>query len=382
MEQRRFTMRFAGQVIELEGREPAEPIWLDLTPEQVIEVKAQVDFAHRNLRYLTQAWDKKFICDLKAKLDEDPSRISLRQREEISRIAKLAEPKAGDPRKIAVVQTATITLIEEVRRIERKQAELQKLLSLAQDRLVQAFVDTRRHIDEVTGGLEVDDFAETLLMAQWALPTIKLKHLFYLFGVDSGTLSTIPQHYLKQIHSGVYCRICHCEIMLGPRRGDGRGEFRAEICSTCHIKQNGGPLVQEDGTVHVYRKGEVVETHESTKALEESAFRKRRRLNDKRVDFDITGKARQQELDSMSYANYLKSPEWLEIRRRVLSDGGHKCRVCCTRKRKLDVHHNNYPIRGTETSNDLVVLCAPCHKLYHDNMPIPSGRKGPTAIIY
>lgn len=73
---------------------------------------------------------------------------------------------------------------------------------------------------------------------------------------------------------------------------------------------------------------------------------------------------RQQELRTMPYAEYLLTPEWQETRRAALKRAGFACQVCNTGER-LHVHHRTYERRGAELARDLIVLCGPCHALYH-----------------
>ena len=70
---------------------------------------------------------------------------------------------------------------------------------------------------------------------------------------------------------------------------------------------------------------------------------------------------------ALDYYEYLKSPEWQEIRELALKRAGHKCQICGS-NRNLDVHHNTYDSLGNEREylEDLVVLCAEHHQLYHD----------------
>lgn len=69
-----------------------------------------------------------------------------------------------------------------------------------------------------------------------------------------------------------------------------------------------------------------------------------------------------------TYADYLKSAHWQETRYKAIQRAGQKCQVCASTDR-LDVHHNNYSRLGGELPTDLVVLCRPCHELFHEVMP-------------
>lgn len=75
---------------------------------------------------------------------------------------------------------------------------------------------------------------------------------------------------------------------------------------------------------------------------------------------------RSRELQAMTYQEYLKSPEWDEIRKEQLRRAGYRCQVCDARNVPLHVHHRTYDRRGHERYGDLLVLCENCHRLYHE----------------
>ncbi|MDR7334307.1 hypothetical protein [Roseateles asaccharophilus] len=66
-------------------------------------------------------------------------------------------------------------------------------------------------------------------------------------------------------------------------------------------------------------------------------------------------------LFSESYPAYLQSPEWGEIRRRVLKRDGSLCRLCLAKAQC--VHHISYdePVIIGERDEDLISLCDACH---------------------
>lgn len=68
-----------------------------------------------------------------------------------------------------------------------------------------------------------------------------------------------------------------------------------------------------------------------------------------------------------NYLEYLTSKQWKEVRELALKRAGYKCQICGS-TRNLDVHHSTYDHLGNETDHleDLVVLCAEHHQLYHD----------------
>ena len=101
----------------------------------------------------------------------------------------------------------------------------------------------------------------------------------------------------------------------------------------------------------------------------------RRGVRDARTDGEERGRmsypiayateARRRELRAMSYSDYLRSPEWRQVRWTALHEGGHRCRLC-PEVHGLEVHHpHGYECRGAETSADVVVLCDACHNREH-----------------
>lgn len=66
------------------------------------------------------------------------------------------------------------------------------------------------------------------------------------------------------------------------------------------------------------------------------------------------------------YAAYLESNAWKRMRAVMLEKAGGRCQVC-NRDRRLNVHHRTYERIGNEIPDDLIVLCEPCHKLFHEN---------------
>ena len=75
--------------------------------------------------------------------------------------------------------------------------------------------------------------------------------------------------------------------------------------------------------------------------------------------------ARMEELCTMPYAEYLKTPEWQGRRKQHLRSAGYRCQVCNAYGVVLNVHHRTYERRGCEYYKDLIALCAECHELFH-----------------
>lgn len=75
---------------------------------------------------------------------------------------------------------------------------------------------------------------------------------------------------------------------------------------------------------------------------------------------------------SMSYPEYLKTEHWQQLREKALDYAGHRCQLCNTALGSLHVHHRTYDRRGCEEPADLIVLCADCHQMFHNNMRLAS----------
>lgn len=80
----------------------------------------------------------------------------------------------------------------------------------------------------------------------------------------------------------------------------------------------------------------------------------------------VTTPDRVKQLRKMSYADYLKTPEWQAKRGVRLKAAKFRCQIC-NAKGLLNVHHRSYTNLGNEQPADLIVLCAECHKLFHEN---------------
>jgi RNase P subunit RPR2 len=64
------------------------------------------------------------------------------------------------------------------------------------------------------------------------------------------------------------------------------------------------------------------------------------------------------------YQDYIQSPEWEKVRKRILKRARGKCEKC--RKRPpLQVHHLTYARLGNERDEDLLAVCGPCHQSFH-----------------
>lgn len=81
---------------------------------------------------------------------------------------------------------------------------------------------------------------------------------------------------------------------------------------------------------------------------------------------------RERELRTMPYRDYLQTPEWADRRSGALRRARYRCQTCAEGG-KLHVHHRTYVRRGAEYSSDLIVLCADCHRLFHERRSLADG---------
>lgn len=95
--------------------------------------------------------------------------------------------------------------------------------------------------------------------------------------------------------------------------------------------------------------------------LEEKAPRKKRTPRAK-----ITPE-RLEELRRLPYSDYLKSPEWHRRRAVLYKFADSRCQLCYTDKQPLHAHHRTYERLAQERISDLILLCAECHKLFHEH---------------
>ena len=67
---------------------------------------------------------------------------------------------------------------------------------------------------------------------------------------------------------------------------------------------------------------------------------------------------------TMPYPDYLKTEHWQKTAAAAKERAGQKCQVC-NKYGQLHTHHRTYERRGAELPEDLIVLCAGCHSLFH-----------------
>jgi len=90
------------------------------------------------------------------------------------------------------------------------------------------------------------------------------------------------------------------------------------------------------------------------------------RKRSEQLDQEIEAKNKEKETRRDCYDRFLASNAWGDMRILVLKRDGYLCQGCLV-NRATQVHHINYnePI-GNEFMFDLVSLCGPCHKRYHN----------------
>ena len=81
---------------------------------------------------------------------------------------------------------------------------------------------------------------------------------------------------------------------------------------------------------------------------------------------------------SRVYREYLASPQWGMRRSQALAAAGWRCEGsdCGRSASDLEVHHLDYRRLGRERSEDLLVLCPPCHRQRDDERWRVRGRRG------
>lgn len=72
------------------------------------------------------------------------------------------------------------------------------------------------------------------------------------------------------------------------------------------------------------------------------------------------------------YWAYLKTDAWKEKKTEIIEQKGLRCENCGREfpRWKLELHHRHYNMEfGTETKEDLILLCEECHESMHEQLP-------------
>ena len=87
------------------------------------------------------------------------------------------------------------------------------------------------------------------------------------------------------------------------------------------------------------------------------------------------------EEETSTYAQYLRSDKWREIRKKILERDGYKCKFCGSTE-NLRVHHKSYESIYEEefALNDLITLCDKCHSELHEFLKGEIGEQTKKAI--
>ena len=68
----------------------------------------------------------------------------------------------------------------------------------------------------------------------------------------------------------------------------------------------------------------------------------------------------------MNYDDYMNSARWRERREAYFEVRSRRCRANgCYSREAIELHHRTYARLGHERDDDLVALCAKCHKKVH-----------------
>jgi len=226
--------------------------------------------------------------------------------------------------------------IEHIIDIKRKIITLEKIAKIAKEQLQHAVI---------TLGIQADGsdyLPDVIRELYWEYLDINVTWISESFGISLTELRKIAGKFSDKYK----CRLCGKPLIAKSRealrtimiaysrRNKERGIDYTRACLTC-------PECQEQ---------------EEKEYEKEGARDEERREN------------RKDELKVMPYVQYLRSPEWKQIRNSQLANAGHRCQVCNRNGISLHVHHRTYERRGRENFKDLIVLCAECHALYHGKL--------------
>jgi hypothetical protein len=78
-------------------------------------------------------------------------------------------------------------------------------------------------------------------------------------------------------------------------------------------------------------------------------------------------KARLEELRSMSYAEYIQTPEWQETRKNATRRVGNRCQGCDASGVVLNTYHVTLENLGCELESDILTLCEGCYDRFYQS---------------
>lgn len=74
------------------------------------------------------------------------------------------------------------------------------------------------------------------------------------------------------------------------------------------------------------------------------------------------------------HRQYLMSPQWKELREKILTRDNHEC-IMCGSSFNLHVHHLTYEHFTHEQMDDLITLCSYCHSKIHNKIPLEGSNE-------
>jgi 5-methylcytosine-specific restriction endonuclease McrA len=61
------------------------------------------------------------------------------------------------------------------------------------------------------------------------------------------------------------------------------------------------------------------------------------------------------------YDQHISSPQWKNLKRKVIEQRGNRCERCGRESASLELHHVHYRSLGSEQPEDVELLCRECH---------------------
>jgi 5-methylcytosine-specific restriction endonuclease McrA len=88
-------------------------------------------------------------------------------------------------------------------------------------------------------------------------------------------------------------------------------------------------------------------------------------------------KINSQKIDNLSSPSFYGSSVWYQTRKRILERDNSTCQHCGVQEDSVHVHHKEYKRNGGDESDEnLITLCARCHRIEHSNDKKSSDRVG------
>lgn len=208
-------------------------------------------------------------------------------------------------------------------------AEIDKLNELERQVEIQA-QDIQDLATELLAALPEEEQREAAKILYWAYAKwIPVRSIAEAVDIRPHTVCK----YVGKAEFEISCRRCKAPIKVAVKSRDGYARekhfAKFALCGAC--------------------KERIVETREKDDMLQKLEYEK-----------NI------QDLRSMPYTDYLKTEHWQYTRTKALKRARYRCQLCNRGNISLHVHHRTYENRGYEQNDDLIVLCADCHRKFHD----------------